>query len=92
MASVHPFQVAVSHGTNVSKSSGSEIASCNYLARQFGVTKGMWIGHAKKLCPGLKVLPYDFEGIERTSIELMDILTDVTSRVLPMSCDEVGRQ
>lgn len=50
----------------------------------------MWIGNAKQLCPNLKVLPYDFAAIENASFDLMDVLTDVTSRVLPMSCDEVG--
>lgn len=50
----------MSHGTSLSSSSGSEIASCNYVARNLGVTKGMWIGTARGLCPDLRVVPYDF--------------------------------
>ncbi|KAK2072864.1 hypothetical protein P8C59_007193 [Phyllachora maydis] len=36
---------------------GSEIASCNYPARAFGVRNGMWMKRALELCPELKVLP-----------------------------------
>lgn len=42
-------------------SSMSEIASCSYEARQFGVKNGMFLGAALKLCPELKTIPYDFE-------------------------------
>ena len=43
----------------------SEISSCNYKARSFGVTKGLWMGRAKEVCPGLVILPYDYENIRR---------------------------
>lgn len=39
----------------------SEIASCSYEARKFGIKNGMFLGQAVKLCPDLKTLPYDFE-------------------------------
>lgn len=39
----------------------SEISSCNYEARHYGVQKGHWMQRAKQLCPDLVVLPYDFE-------------------------------
>lgn len=39
----------------------SEIASCSYEARKYGIKNGMFLGQAVKLCPGLKTLPYDFE-------------------------------
>lgn len=34
-------------------SSYSEIASCNYEARKFGVKNGMFFGNAKQLCPDI---------------------------------------
>ena len=43
----------------------SEVSSCNYKAREFGVTKGMWMKRAKDLCPSLIILPYDFDRIEK---------------------------
>ncbi|PFH59801.1 hypothetical protein XA68_11880 [Ophiocordyceps unilateralis] len=46
---------------------GSEIASCNYPARKFGVKNGMWMRRAMELCPDLKVLPYDFPAYEQAS-------------------------
>lgn len=42
-------------------SSLSEIASCSYEARKFGVKNGMFLGQAIKMCPDLRTLPYDFE-------------------------------
>lgn len=45
----------------------SEVSSCNYKAREFGVTKGMWMKRAKDLCPSLIILPYDFDRIEKVS-------------------------
>ncbi|KAM0321156.1 hypothetical protein ACHAPQ_009655, partial [Fusarium lateritium] len=52
--------VVVAH----SAGSGSEIASCNYPAREFGVKNGMWMKSALEMCPELKVLPYDFPAYE----------------------------
>lgn len=43
----------------------SEISSCNYKARSFGVTKGLWMGRAKEVCPELVILPYDYDNIRR---------------------------
>lgn len=44
-------------------SSLSEIASCSYEARKYGIRNGMFLGQAIKMCPDLKTLPYDFEVI-----------------------------
>ncbi|KAG2198709.1 hypothetical protein INT47_005394 [Mucor saturninus] len=51
--------VAVSHGSG--KESSSDIASCNYVARSFGIHNGMTIGTAMGLCPNLQIIPYEFE-------------------------------
>lgn len=42
-------------------SSCSDVASCSYEARACGVRNGMWLGDAKKMCPNLRIIPYDFE-------------------------------
>lgn len=39
----------------------SEIASCSYEARKYGIKNGMFLGAALKLCPDLKTIPYNFE-------------------------------
>lgn len=39
----------------------SEIASCSYEARKYGIKNGMFLGVALKMCPDLKPIPYDFE-------------------------------
>lgn len=50
--------VAVSHST----SAGSgEVSTSNYIARDFGVRSGMYLKTALKLCPNLKIVPYQFE-------------------------------
>lgn len=41
----------------------SEIASCSYEARKYGIKNGMFLGVALKMCPDLKTIPYDFEVV-----------------------------
>ncbi|KAF2753629.1 DNA repair protein [Pseudovirgaria hyperparasitica] len=53
----------VAHGNGT----GSEIASCNYPARKYGIKNGMWMKRALELFPDLKVLPYDFPAYEEAS-------------------------
>ncbi|KAK5681372.1 deoxycytidyl transferase [Elasticomyces elasticus] len=60
---LHDKPVAIAHGTGT----GSEIASCNYIARSQGVKNGMWMKGALDACPELKVLPYDFPAYEDAS-------------------------
>ncbi|KAK7866771.1 hypothetical protein R5R35_008756 [Gryllus longicercus] len=67
----------------------SEIASCNYEARKAGVKNGMFFGTAIKLCPGLKTIPYDFEGYKEVSYKLYDILASYTLEIEAVSCDEM---
>lgn len=85
----------VAHGSG----SGSEIASCNYPAREFGIRNGMWMKKAQELCNDIKVLPYDFPGYETASrifyeailatggvvqsVSVDEALIDVTSLCLP---------
>ncbi|OAA68642.1 DNA repair protein, Rev1 [Niveomyces insectorum RCEF 264] len=74
----------VAHSTG----SGSEIASCNYPARKFGVKNGMWMKRAMELCPDLKVLPYDFPAYEEASELFYEAILDVGGVVQSVSVDE----
>jgi DNA repair protein REV1 len=74
----------VAHGSGT----GSEIASCNYPARAFGVKNGMWMKSALKLCPNIKVLPYDFSAYEEASKGFYEAILDVGGVVQSVSIDE----
>ena len=76
--------VVVAHGGG----SGAEIASCNYPARKFGVKNGMWMKHAQKMCPDLKVLPYDFKAYEEASRHFYEAVIDTGGVVRSVSIDE----
>ncbi|CAJ2501046.1 Uu.00g038990.m01.CDS01 [Anthostomella pinea] len=75
---------AVAHGTGT----GSEIASCNYPARKYGVKNGMWMKRAKELYPDLKVLPYDFPAYEDASKLFYESILEVGGVVRSVSIDE----
>jgi DNA repair protein REV1 len=74
----------VAHGSG----SGSEIASCNYPARHFGIKNGMWMKKAQELCPELKILPYDFAGYEDASRKFYDAILGTGGLVQSVSIDE----
>ncbi|KAI1083281.1 impB/mucB/samB family protein [Whalleya microplaca] len=74
----------VAHGTGT----GSEIASCNYPARKYGVKNGMWMKRAKELCPDVKVLPYDFPAYEEASKLFYESILEVGGVVQSVSIDE----
>lgn len=74
----------VAHG----QGSGSEIASCNYPAREFGVKNGMWMKRALELCPNLKILPYDFPAYEEASRAFYDAILATGGLVQSVSIDE----
>ncbi|KAG4094995.1 DNA/RNA polymerase, partial [Neocallimastix lanati (nom. inval.)] len=91
--------VGVSHSSG--KNSSSDIASCNYIARSFGVKNGMLkylpliyqlyyirIFHAKKLCPKIEIIPYEFENYEKATTLLYNILIDNSDNIQAVSCDE----
>ncbi|KAK1636796.1 impB/mucB/samB family protein [Colletotrichum phormii] len=77
-----PTVVAHSSGT------ASEIASCNYAARKFGVKNGMWMKRALELCPDIKVLPYDFPAYEEASRLFYESILDLGGVVQSVSIDE----
>lgn len=71
-----------------SSGNGSEIASCNYPARDFGVKNGMWMKSALEMCPNLKVLPYDFPAYEDASRQFYESILDIGGVVQSVSIDE----
>ena len=60
---LHGKPVVVCHSQHAQggASSTSEIASASYEARNFGVKNGMSLQQARKLCPDLVTIPYEFE-------------------------------
>lgn len=76
--------VAIAHGTGNS----SEIASCNYPARAYGIKNGMWMKVALEMCPELKVLPYDFPAYEEASRKFYSCLLATDGIVQSVSIDE----
>ncbi|KAL4979786.1 hypothetical protein BDW66DRAFT_127255 [Aspergillus desertorum] len=76
--------VAIAHGSGT----GSEIASCNYIARASGVKNGMWMKGALQVCPDLRVLPYDFPSYEEASRKFYRAVLAIDGLVQSVSIDE----
>ncbi|CBX95889.1 similar to DNA damage repair protein Mus42 [Plenodomus lingam JN3] len=74
----------VAHG----QGSGSEIASCNYPARKYGIRNGMWMKRALELYPDVKILPYDFPAYEEASRAFYDAILATGGLVQSVSVDE----
>lgn len=79
--------VAISHGKS-SINSTSELASVNYTARQSGLRNGMILSAAKKLCPDLITLPYDFELYNKITVILYEIFLSHSDVLQAVSVDE----
>ncbi|CAK1543218.1 unnamed protein product [Leptosia nina] len=67
----------------------SEIASCSYEARAKGITNGMFMGAALRLCPDLQTIPYDFEGYKEVAHTLYNTIAQYTLDIEAVSCDEM---
>ncbi|GFR48077.1 hypothetical protein Agub_g9915, partial [Astrephomene gubernaculifera] len=66
----------------------SEVSSANYLARSSGVCADMFISEARRRCPQLVVVPYEFDKYQAVSEQVYRILMSYTALVQPISCDE----
>jgi len=64
------------------------IATCNYLARRYGVHSAMASSHAVKLCPDLIFRPPNFELYREISGQIRAIMTRYTDIIEPLSLDE----
>ncbi|EXJ93196.1 DNA repair protein REV1 [Capronia epimyces CBS 606.96] len=76
--------VVIAHGSGPS----SEIASCNYPARKYGIKNGMWMKAAQELCPDISVLPYDYKAYEEASRQFYDSILAIDGVVQSISIDE----
>jgi nucleotidyltransferase/DNA polymerase involved in DNA repair len=78
--------VAVAHSASAGS---SEVSSCNYHARKYGLKNGMFMRSAKELCPDLVVLGYDFKLYEQLAeIFYLICFSCGAARVEPVSVDE----
>ena len=64
------------------------IACASYEAKRLGVTRGMPLFEAKKLCPSLHILPSDYETYSIYSKKMFDIIREFTPIVEEYSIDE----
>ncbi|MBI3146574.1 MAG: DNA polymerase IV [Pseudogulbenkiania sp.] len=64
------------------------IATCNYLARRYGVHSAMSSARALHLCPSLLIVPPDFARYKAASQQILAIYHDFTELVEPLSLDE----
>ncbi|WP_075188357.1 DNA polymerase IV [Teredinibacter haidensis] len=64
------------------------VATCNYLARQYGVKSAMASAYAKRLCPELVIVKPDIELYRHVSSQLLSIFHRYTECVEPLSLDE----
>ena len=64
------------------------IATCNYLARQFGIHSAMSTYRAQQRCRQLVVVPPDFARYKAASQAMRAIFTDYTDQIEPLSLDE----
>ncbi|XP_057278387.1 DNA repair protein REV1 isoform X2 [Pezoporus wallicus] len=73
---------------NLTVLSMAEVASCSYEARQVGIKNGMFFGQAKKLCPNLQAVSYDFDAYKEVAQTVYEILASYTHNIEAVSCDE----
>lgn len=64
------------------------IACASYEAKALGIARGITLADARKLCPGLIVLPSDYESYSLFSKRMFDILRRFTPDVEEYSIDE----
>lgn len=66
----------------------SEIASANYVAREYGIRARMFVSEARKLCDKLEVLQVDYVLFEDTSARMYEQILRYTHTVEAVSADE----
>ncbi|KAA1475810.1 DNA repair protein [Dentipellis sp. KUC8613] len=83
-----PVVVCHSQGAQGGASSTSEIASASYEARKFGIKNGMSLQQARKLCPAVQTIPYEFEKYKELSLKFYTILMSHADDLQAVSVDE----
>ncbi|QUM82215.1 MULTISPECIES: DNA polymerase IV [unclassified Moritella] len=64
------------------------IATCNYIARQYGVRSAMSSYKAMQLCPDLTLVPSRMQVYKEVSAQLHEIFSRYTDLIEPLSLDE----
>lgn len=64
------------------------IATCNYEARAYGVRSAMASAHARKLCPGLLIVPPRMAVYREASLAIRAIMLEYSELLEPVSLDE----
>ena len=64
------------------------LTTANYIARTYGVRSAMPSAHARRICPGLLIIPPNFEKYRAVSRQIRAIFYDYTDLVEPLSLDE----
>ena len=64
------------------------VATCNYLAREYGVCSAMATSRARRLCPGLILIPPQMDKYREASRQIRKIFFEYTELVEPLSQDE----
>ncbi|EGN96299.1 hypothetical protein SERLA73DRAFT_59278 [Serpula lacrymans var. lacrymans S7.3] len=83
-----PVAVCHSQGSQGGAASTSEIASASYEARSFGVKNGMSLQQARKLCPTIVTIPYEFEKYRQFSLQFYTVLMRYADDLQAVSVDE----
>nr|CCC93607.1 putative DNA damage repair protein [Trypanosoma congolense IL3000] len=65
----------------------SDISSCNYVARSYGVRAGMYVNAARTICPNLHVLGYDLPRCAEVAKCLYRIIFELCPARLDMSVE-----
>lgn len=64
------------------------LSTCNYIARQHGVSSAMPTGLALKKCPDLIVVPGRMDVYKETSLIIRSVFERYTDKIEPLSLDE----
>lgn len=83
-----PVGISHSAGAGARDDSSSDLASVNYAARAAGLSNGMYVRRALELCPGLAILPYDFDLYKEAAYALYRVLARHAAALQAVSCDE----
>ncbi|KAH8100333.1 DNA repair protein [Cristinia sonorae] len=83
-----PVVVCHSQGAQGGQASTSEIASASYEARKFGIKAGMSLQQARKLCPQIITMPYEFQRYKQFSLQFYTILMSHADDLQAVSVDE----
>lgn len=64
------------------------VATCNYVARQYGIHSAMASATARKRCPDLIIIKPDMEKYRQASTRIQQIFARYTELIEPLSLDE----